>query len=367
MRPAVLAENDAEATLWKPDPARNANATTVSPIEQIPGIDLYRELEVDPTASLATIDAAYRSLMKRHHPDVAGPGGSRRAQRLNLAHEWLTDPERKRRYDAARLKVGVPAGPAVRATRPTPKAAAGPAPKPPAWTAAVRAAGLPDVPHDWARSLERALNERVSLVAVALLVAAFVLVGWRAVQAGPPRSDDSALPGLVGPTPTVAFPPTPAPTAEPTPRPTATATPTPVPTPTVAPTPTPSPSRTPLAASAGKADLRFSGLHTEHYVQPLRGYSACLSTVDPVTSVRTITGFYLESNASSRAAWTLNLDGGSDTWSMDMYFPDTADALWWDASTGHGSVEQTSTGFTVDVVLTDDTHNLRVQGTVACG
>lgn len=73
----------------------------MSPIEQIPDLDLYRELEVDPAASTATIDAAYRSLMKRHHPDLAGQLGVKRSKRLNLAHEWLTDPERRRRYDAA--------------------------------------------------------------------------------------------------------------------------------------------------------------------------------------------------------------------------------------------------------------------------
>ena len=37
----------------------------------IPRFDLYEELEVSRLASVEVIVAAYRSLVKRHHPDVA--------------------------------------------------------------------------------------------------------------------------------------------------------------------------------------------------------------------------------------------------------------------------------------------------------
>lgn len=73
--------------------------------EAIPSFDLYAELEVSRSASVAAIEAAYRSLAKRHHPDaVAGAGGGAdggdaRIKRLNTARHWLTDPERRARYD----------------------------------------------------------------------------------------------------------------------------------------------------------------------------------------------------------------------------------------------------------------------------
>lgn len=35
----------------------------------LPNFDPYRELEVDPNASVETIEAAYKALMRRHHPD----------------------------------------------------------------------------------------------------------------------------------------------------------------------------------------------------------------------------------------------------------------------------------------------------------
>jgi hypothetical protein len=70
--------------------------------ESLPRFDLYGELEVSPLASVGAIEAAYRSLVKRHHPDVVGAPDDERIKRLNLAREWLTDPRRRSRYDATR-------------------------------------------------------------------------------------------------------------------------------------------------------------------------------------------------------------------------------------------------------------------------
>ncbi len=73
----------------------------MSASEPLPPFDLYRELGVPPWADRVTIEAAYRTLMKIHHPDVASdPGvGLERGKRLNIARQWLTDPERRRRFD----------------------------------------------------------------------------------------------------------------------------------------------------------------------------------------------------------------------------------------------------------------------------
>lgn len=69
----------------------------------VPHFDLYLELEVHPTASTPTIEGAFRSLLRRHHPDLWGEGETGRMQRLNTARDWLTDPSLRERYDRERL------------------------------------------------------------------------------------------------------------------------------------------------------------------------------------------------------------------------------------------------------------------------
>jgi hypothetical protein len=73
--------------------------------ETLPPFDLYAELGVAPSADRATIEAAFRRLMKKHHPDVAGERDARgeRGKRLNVARYWLVDPDRRARYDRQRL------------------------------------------------------------------------------------------------------------------------------------------------------------------------------------------------------------------------------------------------------------------------
>jgi hypothetical protein len=70
-------------------------------LEPVPAFDLYAELEVSTSATTPTIDAAWKSLMKRNHPDIGGPRASVRTVRLNIAHDWLADPVRRTRYDEA--------------------------------------------------------------------------------------------------------------------------------------------------------------------------------------------------------------------------------------------------------------------------
>jgi curved DNA-binding protein CbpA len=60
-------------------------------------IDLYAELGVSREASVVEIRRAYRRRAKHAHPDA---GGSPEAfERLQLAHDILTDPEKRRTYD----------------------------------------------------------------------------------------------------------------------------------------------------------------------------------------------------------------------------------------------------------------------------
>ena len=71
----------------------------------LPEDDLYARLEVDVDASPEAIEVAWRALLKRHHPDVAGSDDAAldRAKRINVAHDWLSDPALRARYDADRL------------------------------------------------------------------------------------------------------------------------------------------------------------------------------------------------------------------------------------------------------------------------
>ena len=75
----------------------------------LPSDDLYARLGVPRDASAEAIELAWRALLRRHHPDVAGPEALELAKRINVAHDWLSDPELRRRYDHER-SIGVRAG-----------------------------------------------------------------------------------------------------------------------------------------------------------------------------------------------------------------------------------------------------------------
>ena len=71
----------------------------------IPNDDLYARLELPAGAQPEAVEIAWRALLKRHHPDVAGEGSLEAAKRINVAHDWLSDPALRARYDEARRKV----------------------------------------------------------------------------------------------------------------------------------------------------------------------------------------------------------------------------------------------------------------------
>jgi hypothetical protein len=77
----------------------------------LPADDLYGRLGVPRDASPEAIELAWRALLRKHHPDVAGPDGLEVAKRINVAHDWLSDPDLRRRYDRER-------GTGIRAGRP---------------------------------------------------------------------------------------------------------------------------------------------------------------------------------------------------------------------------------------------------------
>jgi curved DNA-binding protein CbpA len=101
----------------------------------LPADDLYARLELPLDASPEAVEIAWRALLKRHHPDVAGSSTDDLAKRINVAHDWLSDPGLRARYDAerhpgrraAQSSGWVPRTPNVRGTR----AARPPAPRRP--------------------------------------------------------------------------------------------------------------------------------------------------------------------------------------------------------------------------------------------
>ena len=72
------------------------------PRPALPADDLYARLEIPVDAGPEVIELAWRSLLRRHHPDVAGEAGLERSKRINVAHDWLSDPELRARYDRER-------------------------------------------------------------------------------------------------------------------------------------------------------------------------------------------------------------------------------------------------------------------------
>jgi curved DNA-binding protein CbpA len=88
----------------------------VPPRPVVPEDDLYARLEVPRDASFEAIEIAWRALLKRHHPDVAGGDGLELAKRINVAHDWLSDAQLRARYDDERYHGE---GRARRAPRPT--------------------------------------------------------------------------------------------------------------------------------------------------------------------------------------------------------------------------------------------------------
>jgi len=72
--------------------------------------DLYAVLEVRPSATSAEIRAAFRRLARAHHPDL-GAASAARMIALNRAYAVLSDPEKRRRYDAQRQTAAAPSAP----------------------------------------------------------------------------------------------------------------------------------------------------------------------------------------------------------------------------------------------------------------
>ena len=76
-------------------------------------IDYYEVLGVPHNASEDAIEKAYRALIRKHHPDMGGDTAT--AQLINEAHDALSKPGKRTRYDAEyryrRSRAGTTASP----------------------------------------------------------------------------------------------------------------------------------------------------------------------------------------------------------------------------------------------------------------
>ena len=67
--------------------------------------DHYRTLQVTRDAEPEVIERAYRALARKYHPDTRPATEQDRAtgdmQRINAAYAVLSDPDRRRHYDAS--------------------------------------------------------------------------------------------------------------------------------------------------------------------------------------------------------------------------------------------------------------------------
>jgi len=112
----------------------------------MPYQDHYKVLQIDPEAEDEVVQAAYRRLARKYHPDVAdSPEAAARMAAINAAWAILKDPRRRATYDVERAHVtrsnAAPASPPHHAP-----AAAPPRPRPPEetsrhWTSGRSSAG----------------------------------------------------------------------------------------------------------------------------------------------------------------------------------------------------------------------------------
>lgn len=108
-------------------------------------LDAYKALQVDPEAEEEVIQAAYRRLARKYHPDLAaGPEAAGRMAAINAAWALVGTPAARAAYDRSRAPFG--GRPKRGATQPQPAPAHGPAADPAGAGGGPQVAGAPREP-----------------------------------------------------------------------------------------------------------------------------------------------------------------------------------------------------------------------------
>jgi len=88
-------------------------------LKRKPEVDYYKILQVDSEAEAEVIDAAYRALSKKYHPDVnRAPDAEDRMAQINSAYNVLSDASKRRDYNY--LRKGISPNISHTANRPRP-------------------------------------------------------------------------------------------------------------------------------------------------------------------------------------------------------------------------------------------------------
>lgn len=94
-------------------------------------------LQVDPTAEPEVVEASYRALSKKYHPDRnRNPGADSRMSQINSAYDVLRDPLKRQDYDQLRNSSRFISNPPTTRPAPTPAATASASPSRPTSTSA---------------------------------------------------------------------------------------------------------------------------------------------------------------------------------------------------------------------------------------
>lgn len=119
------------------------------------GFDPYKTLQVDPEADPEVVQAAYRRLAQKFHPDMApGAEAAARMTAINRAWEIVGNPSRREAYDRQRVEPSPPrqAGDAARSSASSRWTAPAESPSragPPTASGAPRARPPEEVSRDW--------------------------------------------------------------------------------------------------------------------------------------------------------------------------------------------------------------------------
>jgi hypothetical protein len=120
--------------------------------------DYYRTLQVDPSADADVVEAAYKRLARKYHPDLnRAPSAAELMKELNAAYEVVGDAVRRREYDRERAASAQAAAVATAPAPTRPTTRADPAPTPPPPAAAPGPQTDPQKP--WDVRLEETLND----------------------------------------------------------------------------------------------------------------------------------------------------------------------------------------------------------------
>jgi DnaJ-like protein len=85
--------------MWCGEWIPNVSHLNMPPIAPAP-VNYYSILGVAPTADIASVNAAFRRLARRYHPDRnPAPDATVQFQNINEARRILSDPVRRARYD----------------------------------------------------------------------------------------------------------------------------------------------------------------------------------------------------------------------------------------------------------------------------